>query len=388
VKYLRLALIALTIAIALPGLSAASPAPRASISNVNYASDASYCADPEETAFLGMINDYRAQNGLGPLVLTQTLGAASAYHSLDMATYNYVSHTLHDGTTWSQNIINFGYTYPAYKGENVAGGFATAADVFAAWKASSGHNANMLSSTYNAIGIGRVYTASATYSWYWTTDFGSYVDAAATCQTSTSESVTASAPQPTATATATPTATNTPAPTATSTPQPTATKTATPVPTATKTATPKATATKTPAPTKTPTKTPTPKATATNTPAPTKTPTAAPTVAPAAVVETYVSAMTGSATVQRSSETLKISVTLKNTNGAAASGASVTVAVAFPNGTVQTLRGTTNSRGQASWSVRVGHVAGRYVASVSGVSSRQPYDPSLNNVASVSFTAP
>src|SRR5262249_52408049 len=130
-----------------------------------------YCADSEELAFLTLINNYRAQNALGPLVLTQTLGASSDYHSTDMATYNYVDHTLHDGTTWSQNMIDFGYTYPAYLGENIAAGYDTAADVFTGWKNSSGHNANMLSSTFKAIGIGRVTTASATYHTYWSTDF-------------------------------------------------------------------------------------------------------------------------------------------------------------------------------------------------------------------------
>jgi hypothetical protein len=52
------------------------------------------------------------------------------------------------------------------------------------------------------IGIARAYSASATYGWYWTTDFGGYVDAPP-------------ALGPTPTRTATPTRTPTPQPTAT-----------------------------------------------------------------------------------------------------------------------------------------------------------------------------
>ena len=37
-------------------------------------------------------------------------------------------------------------------------------------------NANMLSTSYSAIGIGRAYTAGSPYSWYWTTEFGGVND--------------------------------------------------------------------------------------------------------------------------------------------------------------------------------------------------------------------
>src|SRR3712207_6412476 len=53
---------------------------------------AEYCADGEEQAFLALINAYRAQNGLGALAMSQTLGTAAEHHSLDMANNNYFSH--------------------------------------------------------------------------------------------------------------------------------------------------------------------------------------------------------------------------------------------------------------------------------------------------------
>src|SRR5215217_4904836 len=123
-----------------------------------------------------------------------------------------------DGTSFTTNMKNHGYTNSGGAvGENIAAGYATASAAFAAWKASAGHNANMLSTYFKEIGIGRAYNANSTYGWYWTTDFGGYADApGVTCSGSPAPTATATAPQPTPTKTPTatavpPTATNTPA---------------------------------------------------------------------------------------------------------------------------------------------------------------------------------
>jgi uncharacterized protein YkwD len=142
----------------------------------------SYSAEPEECKFLGIINQYRKDKGLGTLTISVTLSAAAEYHSADMAKKNYFSHTLANGTTWSQNIANFGYPSDSSRAENIAAGRGTAEDVFQQWKESAGHNANMLSPKFNAIGIGRVAGTSASkYKWYWTNTFGSRVDVAYKC---------------------------------------------------------------------------------------------------------------------------------------------------------------------------------------------------------------
>ena len=130
-----------------------------------------YAPDAEESAFLGLINDYRAQNGLGALSLNDALGAAAEYHSYDMATNNYFGHTLFDGTDAGQNIRNFGYTGSTWS-ENIAAGYAGAQDNLIAWQNSAGHNANMLDPAFDEIGIGRAYDQNSTYGWYWTTTFG------------------------------------------------------------------------------------------------------------------------------------------------------------------------------------------------------------------------
>jgi len=189
-----------------------APAPSGAASAQRYSATADYCADEEERAFLKLINDYRAQNGVAPLALSQAMGAAAEHHSADMATNNYFSHTLSGGLIWSQNMTNHGYTYNTYRGENIAAGNELASNTFLQWKNSPTHNANMLDSHFAAIGVGRVYDADSTWKWYWTTNFGGVVDAPAVPCASASTAVPTNTPQPTATKTATPSPTRTLAP--------------------------------------------------------------------------------------------------------------------------------------------------------------------------------
>jgi uncharacterized protein YkwD len=145
------------------------------------ASAADPVLDVEEKAFCKQINQYRAQNGLPALRASVSLTNASKWMSNDMATMNYFSHTDSLGRTFSTRLGALGYAYGTPKAENIAAGNSTAAGTFAQWKASSGHNTNMLSSSYKVIGIGRAYNSASTYKWYWTTDFGAYVDRTIPC---------------------------------------------------------------------------------------------------------------------------------------------------------------------------------------------------------------
>lgn len=141
--------------------------------------------DTEEWAFLTLINNYRAQNGLGPLQVDVELENAAQWMSNDMAANNYFSHTDSLGRSTGTRLAAFGYTYSPW-GENLAAGFSAAQDAFNGWYSAcdpdpSGnctyaHRQNMLGSGYTAVGIARAYGSSSTYGWYWTTDFGGYVE--------------------------------------------------------------------------------------------------------------------------------------------------------------------------------------------------------------------
>jgi uncharacterized protein YraI len=137
-----------------------------------------YCADGMALEFLDLINDYRAENGVAPLALSQTLGAAAEHHSLDMAAYDAYNpfHTLSDGSSAFDNIAAHGYPAGTTVGENIAAGPDDAAEAFGAWQASPSHNANMLSPDYRAIGVGRAFGPNASYDWFWTTTFGGDLD--------------------------------------------------------------------------------------------------------------------------------------------------------------------------------------------------------------------
>lgn len=136
----------------------------------------------EEITFVNMLNDYRAANGLAPLLVSDMISEASYRHNHDMAKYGFFDHySLHsdwfatNATPWDRMTAS-GYDFYTSKGENIAAGQGTAAEVFTAWKNSPGHNSNMLSSAFTVIGVSQYQLAGSPYTFYWTTDFGGYVD--------------------------------------------------------------------------------------------------------------------------------------------------------------------------------------------------------------------
>lgn len=138
--------------------------------------------DADESRFLQLINDYRAQHGLGTLMLSGIVSEAAARHALDMGRYGFFSHTtarssyFPAGSSPWDRMASLGYSAPSMA-ENIAAGQKTAQEVFDSWRTSSGHNANMLSSAFRVIGIARRVVVGSRYGVYWTTDFGSAVDA-------------------------------------------------------------------------------------------------------------------------------------------------------------------------------------------------------------------
>lgn len=123
----------------------------------------------DEQAFVGLINSYRAANGLGALVSSPALNRAAAWHAADMLANGYFAHTEPSGRGFSQRLTDCDYPTGGYRAENIAAGFSSAQAVFDGWRNSPGHNANMLNPNLRTIGVGKAGT-------YWTTDFGSLID--------------------------------------------------------------------------------------------------------------------------------------------------------------------------------------------------------------------
>ncbi len=132
----------------------------------------------EEQRLLELINEYRQANGVGPLVPSEVLSTAAEHHSQDMANNDFFAHKSKessyypDGSSLADRVAREGYPADANAAENVARGHSTPEEVFADWRASSEHTANMLNEGYTAVGIGHAAP-------YWTADFGSVAEPSA-----------------------------------------------------------------------------------------------------------------------------------------------------------------------------------------------------------------
>lgn len=118
-----------------------------------------------ENEVIRLVNAERSKNGLSPLTANWELSRVARYKSQDMADNGYFSHTSPTYGTPFQMMKSFGLSFRT-AGENIAYGQRTPQAVVNAWMNSSGHRANILSSSYTQIGVG--YVASGNY---WTQMF-------------------------------------------------------------------------------------------------------------------------------------------------------------------------------------------------------------------------
>lgn len=118
-----------------------------------------------EQEVIRLVNDIRVQHGLKPLVFDWELSRVARYKSQDMRDNRYFSHTSPVYGSPFQMIKNFGINYKS-AGENIAKGYATPQAVVNGWMNSSGHRANILSTSFTRIGVGYVADGN-----YWTQMF-------------------------------------------------------------------------------------------------------------------------------------------------------------------------------------------------------------------------
>lgn len=133
--------------------------------------------DSQEEELLDLINDYRSDDGLAPLVFSGTLNQAAAWKSEHMAANDYFDHgDLGIDRGFVARLRDCGYTADTWLSENIAAGHNTAAATFEQWRLSATHNATMLDSNLVAIGIGRAFDSESRFQWYWTAEFGGVAD--------------------------------------------------------------------------------------------------------------------------------------------------------------------------------------------------------------------
>ena len=135
---------------------------------------ANYCAEPQETEFVRLLNVYRASHGVGPVQADQYLSAAAEDHAIDMGQRNVLDHNMADGTTGFDNLVAHGWTAGGWLGEVAAGSTATASETLNQLASDPPHNAILLDSKYISIGVGRFDDGGATTARYWwVADFSS-----------------------------------------------------------------------------------------------------------------------------------------------------------------------------------------------------------------------
>jgi uncharacterized YkwD family protein/spore coat assembly protein SafA len=121
-----------------------------------------------EQQVIDLVNKQRAANGLSMLQGNWELCRVARYKSQDMINKNYFSHTSPTYGSPFQMMESFGIRFSA-AGENIAYGQRSPQEVMNAWMNSAGHRANILSPSYNQIGVGVAKSANGTY--YWTQEF-------------------------------------------------------------------------------------------------------------------------------------------------------------------------------------------------------------------------
>ncbi|GAB4036503.1 CAP domain-containing protein [Spirosoma gilvum] len=135
---------------------------------------------PLQQEVLAYINEARSQTCLcgttvypavAPLTLNARLNGAADKFAVDMATYNYFSHTGRDGSQPWDRISREGYQWSSV-GENIAAGYPSARSVVDAWLSSPGHCQNIMNPYFQNVGVGYAYNVNSTYRYYWVTDFG------------------------------------------------------------------------------------------------------------------------------------------------------------------------------------------------------------------------
>jgi uncharacterized protein YkwD len=108
----------------------------------------------------GLISDYRRAHGLAGVTVDPALTRAAEAQARVVAEAGTLSHG-----AFATRMASFGIN--GTSAENLAAGSRTPSEVVTRWKASSGHNANMLMPEARRIGLARARTPGVGYEDYW-----------------------------------------------------------------------------------------------------------------------------------------------------------------------------------------------------------------------------
>ncbi len=121
---------------------------------------------PEVSQLAQLINQFRSQNGLGPLTLQPQVQAVAQAHSTDMANNNYFSNTTPAGQTIGDQLRQANYI-SSFWNVHISAGHSNAQAAFNAIINDPGLQSDLLNSNISEFGIGHSQNAQATYGHYW-----------------------------------------------------------------------------------------------------------------------------------------------------------------------------------------------------------------------------
>ncbi len=175
-------------------------------------------SDPAQEV-IELINQFRVEEGLRPLIVDPRLNSAAQRHSDDMATHDFFGHMGTDGSDPWRRMVEAGYPLD-WGAECIAAGQQDARAAVDAWLGSQEHR-EVLLGDFVHVGAALAVNSNSTYGYYWTVDLAVPIPA-----TGVPTATASWTPTPVATSTAGATATPSWSPTVAAT----ETRTATPRP--------------------------------------------------------------------------------------------------------------------------------------------------------------
>jgi uncharacterized protein YkwD len=118
----------------------------------------------DAAAAQSMISGYRANNGLGPVVIDPELMRLATEQARTMAAHDKLDHDA--GRPFQDRVQRSGFD-ASVAVENIGAGYHTLAEAFSGWRDSPPHRANMLNSRVTKMGIAAAYSPQSKYKVFW-----------------------------------------------------------------------------------------------------------------------------------------------------------------------------------------------------------------------------
>lgn len=118
----------------------------------------------EKNEIIRLVNSARAERNLPPLTSDKRLNILADKKAKIMADENNLSHTAGGYKSFSDIVKEEGIEYLAV-GENIARNWKTPEEVMKAWLSSKGHRANIMSSKFTKIGVGKAISKNGDIYW-------------------------------------------------------------------------------------------------------------------------------------------------------------------------------------------------------------------------------